>query len=274
MRHLLTLALAVLASAPAFAAPIAVLSDKTDDIAYSSNSHGPTSYFGNSSRGDFIGSGFNTTSISVGTASGAAGSTVFDLKLYTQFDGDSRLNGISTRYADVFLRSHSTGLPLGAFDYALVLGDQTGNGGLATAALYANPTYKTSQQVWNGRTGYTYGGEFVQSGADASTAASIATVATAGTIVQGSGATVTQTGNEHSGYVVDVNFTLTNDQAAALANGFDLLWGTGDCGNDAIFGTVPGTATAVPEPGTLAVLGSGALGLLVLQRRQRARRYA
>ena len=263
MRNLLIATLAVLAAAPAVAAPVTI-ADTTDDIAYSTTTGAPTGYFGGSSRGDSIGSGFDTSSITVGYAPAGTGSVAVDLKLNTQFNGDEQL-GYETRYADLFLRTPATGTPAGAFNYALVLGDQTGNGGLAAAGLYADPTYKTSQQVWNGRSGYIFGGEFVQSGADIATAAPIPTVVTGGNLLQN--ATVTRSGGPGA-YAVDVTFALTDSAAAAFANGFDLLWGTGDCGNDAVFGTV-GTApmSDVPEPGTLALVGTGALGLLMMRRR-------
>ncbi len=263
MRSLLIATLAVLAGAPAIAAPITI-TDTTDDIAYSTSSGAPTGYFGGSSRGDSIGSGFNTSSISLSYAPASAGSVAVDLKLNTQFSGYEQL-GYTTRYADLFLRTPSTGIPAGAFNYAVVLGDQAANGGLATAGLYADPTYKTSLQVWNGRSGYVIGGAFVPSGANASTAAPIPTVVTGGQLLQA--ATVTQSGGPGA-YEVDVTLTLTDSAAAAFAGGFDLLWGTGDCGNDAVFGTVSTLPTSdVPEPGTLALVGAGALGLLTLRRR-------
>ena len=262
MRHLLIATLAVLAGAPAVAAPITI-TDATDDIAYSTDTGAPTGYFSGLSRGDFIGNGFDTSSITLNYAPAGAGDVAVDLKLNTQFNGDDQL-GYTTRYADLFLRTPSTGVPGGAFNYALALGDQTGNGGVATAGLYADPTYKTSLQVWNGRSGYIFGGEFVQSGASVSTAAPIPTVVTGGELLQD--ATVTQSGGPGA-YAVDVTFTLTDTVAAAFAGGFDLLWGTGDCGNDAVFGAVSGSLPCdVPEPGTLALVGAGALGLLALRR--------
>ncbi len=264
MRHLLITALVVLAGAPAIAAPITI-TDMTNDIAYSTTNGAPTGYFGGSSRGDFIGDGFDTSSIALSYAPVGTGSVAVDFRLSTQFNGYDQLAGNVTRYADLFLRTPSTGTPAGTFNYALVLGDQTSNGGLATAGLYADPTYKTSLQVWNGRPGYTIGGEFVQSGADLSTAAPIPTVVTGGDLKQA--ATVTQSGGPGA-YAVDVTFTLTDSVAAAFVNGFDLLWGTGDCGNDAVFGTVGNTPPLdVPEPGTLALVGAGALGLFALRRR-------
>jgi hypothetical protein len=168
----------------------------------------------------------------------------------------------------VFLGTPASGASQGAFNYALVLGDQGSNGGISQAGLYANPTYKTSADIWTGRSNMTFGGAFVQSGADVATAAPIATVATGGNLLDA--ATVTQASDGRGGYTVDVTFTLTDSQAGAFANGFDLLWGTGDCGNDAIFGTTGGgSPTPVPEPGTLAILGAGVLAALSLRCRAR-----
>ena len=265
MRSLLALAVVALASTPALASPITyTVADTTDDIAYATDTGAPTGYFAGSNRGDFIGGGFDTSGMTVSYAPTSAGGVAVAIQLNTQFNGNEQL-GRATRYADLFLRTPATGMPAGAFDYAITLGDQAGNGGIATAGLYADPTYKTSQQVWNGRSGYVFGGEFVQSGASLSTAAPIPTVATGGRLVQG--ATVTQSGGSGA-YAVDVTLALTISEAAAFAQGFDLLWGTGDCGNDAVFGTVGASpSNAVPEPGTLALLATGGLGLLILQRR-------
>ncbi|TAL03138.1 MAG: hypothetical protein EPO08_04965 [Rhodospirillaceae bacterium] len=65
----------------------------------------------------------------------------------------------------------------------------------------------------------------------------------------------------------DVKVTVTAASAADLNlfNSFDVFWGTADCSNDAIWGTV---ATRAVEPGTLFILGCGLLGLLGLSRRR------
>lgn len=54
------------------------------------------------------------------------------------------------------------------------------------------------------------------------------------------------------------------------ATGFDVLWGTGECANDTIWGNVPG-APSVPEPFSVALFGLGLLGVYGARRRASAR---
>lgn len=55
--------------------------------------------------------------------------------------------------------------------------------------------------------------------------------------------------------------------ASGIGNrGFDIFWGTGQCGNDAIWGSVPAS-----EPGSLALFGLGLLGLGWQRHRRRVR---
>lgn len=58
----------------------------------------------------------------------------------------------------------------------------------------------------------------------------------------------------------------------SLFDSFDMFWGTGDCGNDAIWGTVafvppPGTPVDAPPAAGLMLLGL--LGLVGLRTRRR-----
>jgi hypothetical protein len=59
---------------------------------------------------------------------------------------------------------------------------------------------------------------------------------------------------------------LTANMLADLSNGFDIYFAAATCGNDEITGTVP--ASAVPEPGTWAMLGAGLLAIGAYRRKQ------
>jgi hypothetical protein len=72
-------------------------------------------------------------------------------------------------------------------------------------------------------------------------------------------------------YALTVSLVAPSVSAMDLVlSDFDLLWGTGDCANDVIWGIVTTDRTNVPEPpASLALLGG-----LALLRLRRARRRA
>ncbi len=66
------------------------------------------------------------------------------------------------------------------------------------------------------------------------------------------------------GYVEDISLELTAAQAVPFLDGFDLLWGTGDCANDTVFGSVPAECRSRRA---LAVFVMGLVGIGMIRRR-------
>jgi hypothetical protein len=217
------------------------------------------------------------------------------IQLFTQYSGyESIGGGKAVHYADLFI---DTGTPLapGGVTYGIALGFQggaDGNGGFSTPGLYkitnqtlttnsTNSQVKTSQDVWDSRSGWVIGGEFALQSDHAHTylAPSVVT----GGIDQGWSVSVNEVdpnGNSYtpgpsasvatSGlYALTVALTAPDVSSMNLVlNDFDIYWGTGDCDNDGIWGRVQAGLNIsttdlvgqVPEPSAiLALLGGIAL---------------
>ncbi len=275
---LLTAILAVSAATGATArAGTVMVQNTTDNVAYNSGPDGgPADYYANGTSavgaGAVGGANFNTSQLAVTTSLLANGTVALDLQYTTLFSGSETIGSASVSYADIFLRSSAAGYSAAPFDYAISLGDQLANGGVS-AGLYAVSSYLTSQQIWSGRSGFVYGGQYagsaaVQPGHAGYAAYSAPTVLTSGTSLASAAVTDTQAGN---GYVVDVKMALSAAEAAVFAKGYDVFWGTGDCANGSFLASLPsvtGGVSQVPEPATLGVLGAGLLGLVAVRRRK------
>ena len=199
--------------------------------------------------------------------------------------------GKAVHYADLFI---DTGTPYapGGVSYGIALGFQSGadgNGGFATPGLYkitdptlttnnGNSQVKTSQDIWNSRGGWIFGGEYAPS--DDHDPVSLAPTVVTGGVDQNWTVAVSDTDPNGNAYVPGANapvatsglYTLTvlltaPDQAAMdqIFSEFDLFWGTGDCSNDAIWGYV-GDTHDVPEPSGLLVFLAGLVGARRLRR--------
>ena len=206
--------------------------------------------------------------------------------IYTNKDNNTEdaISGHVIQYADFFLDLQPDNAITGPFqDWDIGLDLQTGN----IYQLSNSDDWKTSVDLMK-NTGLIYGGR-------------IRNTACGGTDASDNDPDSCDTGNNEAGFLaataVDINdatllgsttithasvnqfgathrisFTLTaaNTQNNFNANNaFDVFWGTGECGNDSIWGAVPG-APQTPEPAALALFGLGMVGVCYGARRRRA----
>jgi hypothetical protein len=136
--------------------------------------------------------------------------------------------------------------------YAYIL---RSHNGLATNGLYeitgtqsaqtvlGNPsgTYRKSSQVWASSTG-----------------AQLLSTGTSNIVALNNRPT-----NLLATFVIPLSMSLVGE----LSNGFDVYFAAATCGNDEVFGEVPGSP--VPEPGTWAMIGAGFLAIGLLRRNRK-----
>ncbi len=260
--------LGLFAAQAAIAAPV-IIADTTDSSAtYVGGDYGGYSSANFADRaaggrhwGDELydaGHRFDTTQISVDRDDPTKTLTI---TLRTMFNGNDQ----GVHYADLFLDTSSPTTP-DSYGYAIALGGQT-----KAAGVYAIGSASTSNGIWGGQGMYVYGGysQFKTSSPsfDAAMALQNYTRLDSGTVMSDYTATVSQT--DVGGGFYDVVVALTSSTNLSLFDAFDLFWGTGDCGNDAIWGSVAfaPSGTPVDAPSSLFILGAGLVGLFVLGRR-------
>ena len=140
------------------------------------------------------------------------------------------------------------------------------------AGFYSVTSDKTSQQIW-GPVGWPdiYGGEYV---APDGSKNAVPVDITGGSTVGGWNLTTNISHNNGGSYPNIVDVVLSSTGGATLASLFgssiDILWGTADCANDAIFATIA-TVSQVPEPMSLSLFGAGLVGGVVAYRRRKKR---
>lgn len=244
----------ILAWASPGRADVMTFTNTTEVQAYNGNH--PYDFFGGQSWGNSVGAenGFDTTGIVIDRQSNS-----ITFEIATAFDGlDTDYAhapyNVTIAYADIFLNPIDSAAPPAQYQYAISLGDQTANGGLA-AGFYQVTSDKTSQQIWSSRSQFIYGGRYAPGG-NAALAQAAPTVLTGGVLLSDWTVTVLP----YDDGVLDVSLS-TSDAATfdALFDNFDLFWGTGDCANAPLFVSVD--AAPVPEPPALATMLAGLLAL-------------
>lgn len=274
MRGFLAFLVFVAAASAQAAATSITVANTTDNVAYLSGpGGGPTDYFsgGTSNVGAApVDLAFATQQLAVSSIPLAGGGYVLDFRYTTLFSGSEVVSGAAVYYPDIFLRSNSAGYSAAPFDYAISLGDEEANGGLQ-AGFYAASSSMTSQQIWSGRPGFIYTGQYTdtasyQAGQAGYVGYDAPTVLTGGTRLAGVSVGYMPQG---TAYVVDASLTLNAAQAALFANSVDVFWGTGDCANGAFLATLqPLTGNVdVPEPATRLLFGAGLITLTAMRRR-------
>ena len=199
---------------------------------------------------DHIGSNFDTKGIDVNMT----GSNII-ITMYTKFDGLYTYSGDNFYAADL-------GLDLdldGRYEYGVVLTHGTGGDQDYSAALYKDGTWKSSYDVWEGKTGniiFDYGEFYPEPSSNRE-----AWVKMEGGTKKGD---VTINISSDSGLW---EWTLTIDKnlfdSGDWRNQMGIFWATGTCANDVVQGAV------VPIPTTILLLGSGLLGFGLLGRRRK-----
>ena len=214
------------------------------------------------------------------------GPTSISFQLKTKFDGEEN----PSRSTDFMISTQNTSVPDG-FNYAVVLGNGTiagiGAGTAGTRGTLARGFYAldggtsttnapsssviTSRQAWANNPGYGIGGliQFCSevpgdSGVCDATgspgyAVEPAVLAASGTKIGDVSVTRTTDGTWYylTAVVTGVNMSLFDQ--------FDILVGSADCANDALWGQVQ--TSSAPAPGALFLLGFGLLGLGAFRRR-------
>lgn len=234
-----------------------IINDTTKIVSYHGASK--TNYFpGNKSTGDVVGDKFDTSKVVISESANS-----ITLKFYTQFDG----NALTAHYADLFISpSNADGSPA-TWGFGVSLGYQAAYGG-QDAGLYAlggASDYRTSQEIWTSKTDYYYGGRYIT---PLDVKELVPVRVTGGTLESDWTVAVSRT-NVGGAYPYELSITLTAANAAAFAlldaQYLDLLWGTGDCANDTLFGKYE-RPIKTPEPATIVLLAGG---LAALRHRRR-----
>jgi len=238
------------------------------------------------------------------------------ITMHTMFDGNEQIDNNpldNVHYADLFITerpSTTTDTPNTNWAYGVALGGgldgsttcqkiSTCEGGQqldggAAAGVYklgdANPAdnsgdYKTSDQIWTGRSGFVFGGDVALTttvngtGEDAKSigfdpptrivAPSTTNKYDTTSLLSSLSVGVTRSAVDNGFYTLSVTLTDNSPIAGASLNtlftNFDVFWGTADCSNDAIWGSA--TQARLPAPGAFALLGLGLFGLGGLRRK-------
>lgn len=279
-------AAALVSGTGAFAAPV-VIQDVVDVAATNGPTNGGYNYYWGSNFanyvtpngmhwGDTVGEGFNTTQMTVDRNNAT---NTLTIRLRTNFDGSDVFGAIDTRYADLFIDTSGDDAP-DNFNLAVTLGYQDVNASVGGVQAYVPGVYglsgaadyDISREIWGSRTGFIYGGYVNfrnnQPGYNNALALDAPTRLTnnANQLSNLSVAVSAPTSVGGGFYDLTVAITAVSGNLNMFDH-FDIFWGTGDCSNDAIWGTVVTDTVNVPAPGAMLLLGFGLIGLAGVRRR-------
>jgi len=265
-RSLCLVALVLLLSASRVSAsPVTVNDTLPGSLTYAISYNGASPRGGSLSTGDYldvIGSDIYRTDYARVSYDPLA--STLTLMFHTNFPaGGIVVERQTVRPADIFLSTDNNP----DWNFGIVT---SAHNGYSVGNVVANPSFQTSQDIWQSKTGYYYAGRY--------------TTADPGNLPSGEVIPVRIGGGESTGNATTfgwvnsagLNYDLTvvlGLETLGYPETLAFLWGTADCGNDTIYGHLsfapPGPPPHVPIPGTVLLMGTGLMGLGLLGWRRR-----
>jgi len=212
---------------------------------------------------DHIGVSYDTYQVDLTMEDGG-----ISVDIFTLFSGTASLVGLDNEIADFFFDFDLDG----TYEYGVDL--SYGGGGFFSAGVYSLTSWITSEDIFHDQilsssdpnipdTGAYYGGWMANGGNEIAVDFDLTSQSGGNTFV-GAASGVSRTEDGGGSGIYQYSFTLEDTvlQAMGVDSGsFAFLFGTAECGNDVVMGTVP-------EPATIMLFGIGLLGLSAVGRKR------